>query len=116
LVLNLLLVLAAYLLVSTIRLNLFLADILTLSPIFSIIIFITLVIFFKGQTKEPDSQTLYSLVAVGLKFLLEIVLALIWFFLAKKTYLSSLLLFFVLYLTFSLFSLLAILKTLKNRA
>jgi hypothetical protein len=110
------LVLLAWLLVSAFKLNLFLSDVVTLSGIFSIVAFITLIIFFKGQGKEPDSQTLYSLVAVGLKFLLEIVLALIWFLFAKKNYLSSLLMFFVLYLTFSLFSLHWILKTLKDRS
>jgi hypothetical protein len=77
---------------------------------------INIVIFLKGQTKEPDSQTLYSLVAVSLKFLLELVLALVWFIVAKKTSLPSVLIFFVLYLTFTLFSIWVILKTLKNNS
>jgi len=44
------------------------------------------------------------------------VLALIWFFVAKKTYPSSVLLFFVLYLALSLYSVYFILKTLKSRS
>jgi hypothetical protein len=91
-------------------------DIIILSPAFSIIVLITLVIFLRGQTKEPDSQTMHSLVAIGMKFLLELLLALIWFIVSKKTSLPSVLIFFVLYLTFTLFSIWFILKTLKNKA
>ncbi len=92
-----------------------LVDIAIQVTVFSTISFIALIIFLKGQTKEPDSQTLYSLVAVSLKFLLEMVFALVWFFVSKKTSLQSVLIFFVLYLTLTLFSVLIILKTLKNK-
>jgi hypothetical protein len=44
------------------------------------------------------------------------VIALIWFFVAKKTSLQSVLIFFVLYLALTLFSVLIILKTLKNKS
>ena len=107
---------AAYLVVSILKLNLYFSDIVILSSSFSIIAFITLLIFFKGQPKEPDSQTLYILVAISLKFLFEIVFALIWFIVAKKTSLPSVLMFFVLYLTLTLFTIYVILKTLKSRA
>jgi hypothetical protein len=92
------------------------SDLIITSSVFSVIALITLFIFLKGQTKEPDSQTLHSLVALSLKFLLEIFFALIWFFIAKKTSLQSVLIFFVLYLALSLFSIRVILKTLKNKA
>jgi hypothetical protein len=69
-----------------------------------------------GQKKEPDGQTLTSLVAISLKFLLEMVLALFWFFVFKKKSFESLMLFFVLYLALSLFSIISIMKTLKNKA
>jgi F0F1-type ATP synthase assembly protein I len=114
--LNVLLIIAAYLVVSGLKLNLYFSDIVILSSSFSIIAFVTLLIFFKGQPKEPDSQTLYILTAISLKFLLEIIFALIWFIVAKKTSLPSVLMFFVLYLSLSLFSIWVILKTLKNRA
>jgi hypothetical protein len=45
-----------------------------------------------------------------------LVLALVWFFVAKKTSLDSVFAFFVIYLTLTLFSMLIILKTLKNKA
>jgi hypothetical protein len=117
LVFNILFLAIVYLLSSVLNLNLNLKinDAFILSIVFSGISLITLLIFFKGQTKEPDSQTLYILVAVSLKFLLEIVFALIWLIVVKKTALSSVLMFFVLYLTLTLFTIFVILKTLKNK-
>lgn len=115
LLLNILLLGTGYFLFSVEILKIF-RDVAILSTVFSIIVLITLVIFLRGQTKEPDRQTLYSLVSVSLKFLLELVLALVWFIVAKKTSLPSVLVFFVLYLTFTFFSILVILKTLKNKS
>ena len=115
LVFNVLLLSTLYLLSSVLNLNLNLNEAFILSTVFSGISLITLLIFFKGQSKEADSQTLYILVAVSLKFLLEIVFALIWLIVVKKTALSSVLMFFVLYLTLTLFTIFVILKTLKNK-
>jgi F0F1-type ATP synthase assembly protein I len=91
-------------------------DIAIQTTVFSAISFITLIVFFKGQNKQPDSQTLYVLVAISLKFLLEMVFALIWLIVVKKSSLPSVLMFFVLYLTLTLFTVLVIIKTLKNKA
>jgi hypothetical protein len=91
-------------------------DILIEATVFSAISFITLIIFFKGQNKQPDSQTLHVLVAISLKFLLEMVFALVWLIVVKKSSLPSVLMFFVLYLTLTLFTVLVIIKTLKNKA
>jgi hypothetical protein len=102
--------------ISRFNLNLVINDIVILSVIFSVIALITILIFFRGQHREPDNQTLHTLVAVILKFLLELVLALIWFFVAKKTSLSSVIMFFVIYLTFTLFSIGIILKALKKKS
>jgi hypothetical protein len=107
---------AGYLLASVTNSKIIYTDILILSSVFSLIGLLTLIIFLKGQAKEPESQTLHSLVAVILKFLLELVLALIWFIVAKKTSLQSVLCFFVIYLTLSLFLVWVILKTLKNKS
>lgn len=109
-------IITVYLLISIVKLNLLFIDIVIVSSSFSVIAFITILIFLKGQIKEPDGQTLYSLVAVSLKFLLEIVFALLWFIVAKKTSLQSVLIFFVLYLSLTLFSIWVILKTLKNKS
>jgi hypothetical protein len=115
LVLNVLLLSTVYLISSVLSLNLNLNDAFILATVFSGISLITLLIFFKAQSKEPDSQTLYILVAISLKFLLELAFTLIWFIVAKKTSLPSVLMFFVLYLTLTLFTIGIILKTLKNK-
>lgn len=109
-------ILSGYLFISAGILSMGFTDILISASVFSLIAFITLLTFFKGQSKEPDGQTLYILVAISLKFLLDITFALIWFIVAKKTYLESVLMFFVLYLALTLFSISVILKTLKNKA
>ena len=113
--LNSLLFVTGYLLRSILCLTISLSEIITLSTPFSIISIITLVIFFRGQTREPDSQTLHTLVSISLKFLLDMIMALVWFIVAKKTSLTSVFIFFVIYLTLTLFSIFVILKTLNNR-
>ena len=91
------------------------AGIVVLSMSFALLSLLTLIIFFIGLKKEPEARTMYILVAFGIKFILEMVIALLWFFVAKKTGLTSVILFFVLYLAFTLFSVLVVLKTLKYK-
>lgn len=91
-------------------------DIIAVSGGFAFITILILMIFYRGQDKAPASQTIHSMVAISLKFLMELIFAFAWFFLAKKTVLSSVLLFFVLYLTFTLFSVFILLKTLKDKS
>jgi hypothetical protein len=114
--LNVLVISTGYFLTKIVKLNLVFSNILILSLLFSVIGIVTFAVFLRGQKKEPASQTFHSLVAISLKFLLEIGLALIWFVAAKKNSLQSLLIFFVIYLTLTLYSVLVILKTLKNRS
>lgn len=114
--LNILLAGAALLSVTYFELKISLISIVFLSFLFSVIALITIFIFLRGQSKDPESQTLHSFVAIGLKFLLEMFLALVWFIVAKKTSLISVVLFFVLYLALSLFSVWVILKTLKHKS
>jgi hypothetical protein len=114
--LNTLILLAAYILIATNKISVNISDVAILSGGFSVIAIITIVIFLKGQSKEPDAQTFYTLVAISLKFLLELIIALLWFFNSKKNSFESVLIFFVLYLALSLFSIWLILKRLKNKA
>jgi hypothetical protein len=114
--LNILLLLTGFLISEITEFPVPLADIAILGALFSVIAIVTLFVFFRGQTKEPESQTFHSLVSLGLKFLLEIVLALVWFIVAKKTSLQSVLIFFVLYLALTLFSVLIMFKILKNKS
>jgi hypothetical protein len=105
-----------WLLISLFKLNLLFSDIAILTTVFILIALVTLIIFFKGQKKNAESQTFYLLVAISLKFLLEMIFALLWFLVVKKCYSESVLMFFVLYLTLTSFSISVILKTLKNKA
>ena len=116
LLLNVFIAVSAYVIVSISNIHLVFGEIVVLSFLFSLIAIITLIIFLRGQTKDPESQTLHSLVSISLKFLLEMLLALVWFIVAKKTSLTSVFIFFVIYLTLTLFSVLIILKTLKNKS
>lgn len=115
-VLELLVFSAGFLITSYFSLNINFSDIAVLTLFFTVISLITLIIFFRGQKKEPDSQTIHTLVSLSLKFLIELVLAVFWFFVAKKAGVPSVILFFVLYLAFTLFSIVVMLKTLKNRS
>ena len=114
--LNFLLTGTAFLFKLFIYSNIPLRDVAMLSSLFSLIAVTTLIIFFRGLTREPDSQTLHTLVAVSLKFLLDMILALVWFFIFKKNYPGALITFFVIYLTFTLFTVSVILKILKNKS
>ena len=91
------------------------AGIAVLSLSFAFLSLLTLIIIFRGQKRDPEARTMYMLAAFGIKFILEMVIALLWFFVAKKTGLTSVILFFVLYLAFTLFSVLVVLKTLKYK-
>jgi hypothetical protein len=104
------------LIISNFNTGLHFREITILSIVFTVIALITLIIFFRGQKKEPGSQSMHTLFSISIKFLIELVLAVFWFFIGKKTGLSSVILFFVLYLTFTLFLVIVMLKTLKNRS
>jgi hypothetical protein len=113
---NIVLIFTGLLLKSLPRINLFYSDIIVLSILFSVISAVTLTIFFRGRTREPDSHTMHTLVAVSLKFLLDMVLALVWFFISKKTTQTSVFIFFVIYLVLTIFTFFIILKTLRHRS
>lgn len=91
-------------------------DTLLLASGYIVITAITLFIFKRGQSRKPDSQTMHTLFSLSLKFLLELLLALLWFIVAKKTSHASVLIFFILYLAFTLFIMFFILKALKNKS
>lgn len=96
--------------------NMGIIDTLLLASGYIVIAVITLLIFKRGQSRKPDSQTMHTLFSLSLKFLLELLLALFWFIVAKKTSYASVLIFFILYLAFTLFTILVILKALKNKS
>jgi hypothetical protein len=97
-------------------LDLMVKDIFILCILFSTASVGTFAIFIRGHGRQPESQGMHTLVSISLKFLLDLIVALVWFFILKKTSLSSVVLFFVIYLTLSLFSIIIILKMLKTRS
>jgi hypothetical protein len=105
---------AGFLLLKNTYSDLLPGNVAILSCAFAATAFISVLIFLKGQTKEPGSRIVYTLTAMGAKFLLEMILALFWFFIFKKISFPSVLLFFVLYLAFTLFTVYIILNTLKK--
>jgi hypothetical protein len=113
---NILILIAGTILVETSLITLAVSDILILSGLFSIITAISLIIFFRGMNRPPDTGTMHTLLAVSLKFLMELILALVWFIVAKKSSFHSVLIFFVLYLTFTLILVGILLKSLRNKS
>ena len=87
-----------------------------LSAAFAINSILTVLIFLKGRTRDGKDGAMYTLVAISLKFLVEMMIALMWFVAAKKTGMPYILLFFVLYLTFSLCSIIILLNILKKKS
>ncbi len=115
-ILEMLVIVVGSLIISNFNINLDYNEIGVASAVFTLITLLILIIFFRGQSREPASQTMHSLIAVSIKFLAELIFVFFWFFIAKKTELSSVILFFVLYLTFTLFSVILMLKTLKGKS
>lgn len=86
-----------------------------LLPSFLVITTISLIIFHAGLRREQDTQYLFTLSAIGVKFFLVAILALVYFAILKKTELRFVLLFFILYLAFTFYLVMVILKALKVR-
>lgn len=116
LLINFILLAAGYLLRDIGPATIHFGDLMLLAMCFSVINILSVFIFSRGIKRDTESQTMHLMVAISIKLPLEMVLALIWFFVAKKTYAPSVLLFFVLYLALSLYSISYILKTLKHNS
>lgn len=69
-----------------------------------------------GESKPADIQTMYSFASIGVKFILSAVLALVYFMGFKKDGMNNILLFFVLYLTFTVYTVVIIVKVLNIRS
>ena len=93
----------------------YLPELLILSSAFTVIIIICIIIVIKGQSKSPQKGFWYTFVSIGVKLLLEMTLVLFLFVIAKKNNFEVVLIFFILYLPFTLFLVLTILKTLKKK-
>ena len=92
------------------------SSLFSLTLIFAIVNGVTLAIVFAGQGRDKKDQPGYTMTAISLKILSEMIIALIWFMDEKKSATPNVLLFFILYLSFSLFSIITMVKILKNKA
>ncbi len=76
----------------------------------------SLLVFFRGAGKSPETSVFATLIALGIKLLLSLVLALLFFLVLKNRDTGSLLLFFILYLAFTVYVILTFLSVLKKRS
>ncbi len=76
----------------------------------------SLIVFFRGAGKNPEASVFATLIALGIKLLLSLVLALLFFLVLKNRDTGSLLLFFILYLAFTFYVILTFLSVLKKRS
>lgn len=83
---------------------------------FFVLSLLVISVSFAGSSKNSESQTLFNFAAVGVKFVLSVVIALLYFEAFKKSGLNNILLFFVLYLTFTVYLLVVIVKVLNIRS
>jgi len=107
---------SGYILLKATEVSLHFSDLTILALCFSVIALIPIYVFFRGRKKEPGSQTMHIFVGISIKILMEMALALVWFLIFKKNTMPSVLLFFVLYLAFSLLSIIYMLNALKDKS
>jgi len=93
-----------------------LTDLVLPGFIFLVITALSLLVFPIGTVKSPESQPLYTMGALGLKFFLSMIFALIYFIVLKNTTLGYIILFFLLYLAFTIYLLRGIVKILKIKS
>lgn len=92
------------------------SHIFPLTGSFTLIAMASMLGFFSGFVKNAENSVFLTLVSVSLKMLLSLVLALIYFLLFKNREAGSVILFFVLYLGFTLFVLFTFLNVLKKKS
>jgi hypothetical protein len=81
---------------------------------FAISAFISLLVFFKGAGTDSEKSVFMTLIALGIKMLLSFILALLFLAVFKNNQTGSVILFFILYLAFTVFVILTILSVLKK--
>jgi hypothetical protein len=85
-----------------------------LVPGFFFISALSLAIFYSARKRNPDGKIISTFVALSLKTLLCLVFALIIFLVFKKKDSGTVILFFIIYLGFTLFVVFSMLNTLKK--
>jgi hypothetical protein len=91
-------------------------DLLLLTGGSTLISLAALMIFFFGQNTNPEKKVFSTLIALGVKMLLSFILALLFFVVFKNRETGSVILFFVLYLAFTVFVILTLLRIIKRKS
>jgi len=89
-------------------------SLLIMVPFFFIVSALSLAIFFNAGRKDPDQKIVRTFVALSLKTILCLAFALIFFLVLKKKDSGTVILFFIIYLGFTLFVVFSMLNTLKK--
>lgn len=93
-----------------------LADIILPCIVFPVITALSYIVFLLGSGKDAERQPLYTAGSIGLKFFFTVVFALVYFAILKNTGTGYIILFFLLYLAFTIYLLLGIVKRLKIKS
>lgn len=80
--------------------------------LFTLLLF---VLFYRGLTKDPRKGVLYTFGAIALKLFVHMVYILIFYLLTKNLTMDFIIVFFVLYLAFTLYLILTFIKELKSK-
>ena len=83
---------------------------------FTLAAFISLLIFFNGFYADREKSVFLTLIALGVKMLLSFVLALLFLLVFKNDSFGSIILFFVLYLAFTVYVVLTFAGVLKKKS
>lgn len=91
-------------------------DAIGLTAAFTVAALISFLIFFNGTNSDPKRSVFMTLTALSVKFLLSLIIALLFFVIFKNREAGSVILFFILYLAFTIFIFLTFLNVLKGRS
>lgn len=80
--------------------------------LFTLLLF---VLFYRGLTKDPQKGILYTYGTIALKIFVHMVYILVFYLLTKNLTMDFIIVFFVLYLAFTLYLILAFIKELKSK-
>jgi hypothetical protein len=83
---------------------------------FFLISLLVLVLFINASQKDAEKRIAQTLLAISLKAFLSMVFALVYFLVFKKKDIATVLLFFVLYLGFTLFVVFSLLNMIKKES
>lgn len=83
---------------------------------FTLAAFASLLIFFNGFYADREKSVFMTLIALGVKMLLSFVLALLYLLVFKNDAIGSIILFFVLYLAFTVYVVLTFTGVLKKKS